>query len=621
MVTHTVTQRSHRRRGQSGQAVILVALAMTAMLSMLALVLMGGAVYWERRHLQELADSAALAASIKAGGSCNLAQAQLVAGSAADVLVAQLGPTGAAVVSGGCSAGGYVMTYSFADGTTAAVNWPYAGGENDRVGASLRHQIGLQLPAFVGQVANIAASAVAQADSRSRPGGFAIYSYHSITCGGAAVNVIQGSVYTGGTIDTNCGWFVEELKAGAPPTTIDFGDILVYQAQPAWQRGGGFCALSGPVGNAICADGYEISGNPATCAALYPTGTSYVDSSQLIPVAGVVPNPVPCPGDQVPPPAWNLTADPNTGLSAINQDGAPCPVGGPLINASSFPQVTLPGAAGPVARASNGTATPAKAAPAPPTLGADGLWHFHPGCYAWIDVANVPGGVAVLDPGFYHFNGFFVPSGSNHDPSAVGGGGIALGGANSRLLGRGVTLEFANPAGGASSFSGTEIKPAGGTPSACGGGQSCFLGADPLSPIKGYSYFSAPCSAGDSLLAAGCSTASPGWCLQVGTSPDTGAPIYDPSCYDVLVWAPSPLTPPSIAGSFWFKGTGSYEWAYGQIEWPSACAWSANGSSVLIGQVLCDTVTIQGGSIASGPAVVFGRTGKNHFNNESGLRA
>jgi hypothetical protein len=619
--------RQHRQlnglsaRRQSGQAVIVVALAMTAMVAMLALVLMGGAAYWERRHLQELADSAALAASITAGGDCSLVQAQAVAANASDVLIAQLGPTGPAVVSGGCTAGGYVMTYTFSDGTAVAINWPYAGGENDRVGAVVRHQIGLQLPGFVGSNANIAASAVAQADTRSRPGGYAIYAYDGITCGGAAVNVIKGSVYTGGTIDTNCGWYIQEIKAGTPSTTIDFGDILVHQTQPAWQRGGGHCLPGGPIGNAICADGYEISGTPSTCATPYPVGTSYLDSSQLTPVAGVVPNPMPCPGDQVPAPAWNLTPDPNKGPSAINQDGAPCPVGGSLINASSYPQLTLPGAAGPVARASNGTATPAKAAPGTPTLGSDGLWHFHPGCYAWIDVADVPGGVAVLDPGFYHFNGFFVPSGPNHDPAGIAAGGVAINGSNSRLLGRGVTLEFANPAGGASSFSGTEIDPASGTPSACGNAQSCFLGADPQNPVKGYTYFSAPCSSSDLLLAAGCATASPGWCLQVGTSPVTGAPVYDPSCYDVLVWAPSPATPPGIGGSFWFKGQGSFEWAYGEIEWPNTCAWSANGSSILIGQLLCDTLSLQGGSIATGPAVEFGRTGKNHFNNEPGLKA
>jgi hypothetical protein len=51
------------------------------------------------------------------------------------------------------------------------------------------------------------------------------------------------------------------------------------------------------------------------------------------------------------------------------------------------------------------------------------------------------------------------------------------------------------------------------------------------------------------------------------------------------------------------------------------CAWSANGDSILIGQLLCNTADIQGGSISSGPAVQFGSKGKNHFANEPGLKA
>lgn len=606
-------KRAARRNSQqqSGQAVVLVALAMTAIVAMLALVLMSGTAYWERRHLQELADSAALAGSIKAGGDCTLAQAQTVGDSARDVLLAQLGATGAPTISGDCSTGGYVLTYGFADGTSAAINWPYAGGENDRVGAVLRHQIPLQMPGFVGPNANIAASAVAQADGRNHPGAYALYTYQGITCGGASVTTILGSVYSGAPIDTNCSFLVEELRSGSPSTVTDYGDILVYPNQPAWNRGGGNCAtlLAGKASNAICADGYEESGTPATCATEYPAGTSYVDPTELVPGAGgVVPNPMPCPGDAVPAPQWDLTPDPNYGPSA-RAFGAPCPVSTSVVTATTYPAYTPPGAANPVMRASTSVGKPKK--------DSQGVWHFAPGCYAWIDVANVPGGVAALDPGFYFFNGFFAAG----DPAAVKAGGVALAGANSRLLGNDVTLEFANPAGGASSFSGTEIEPASKTPSACGAGQSCFLGADPTAPVDGYSYFSAPCSSSDPLLDSRCPTSTPSWCLQTGVSPDTGAPIYDSSCYDVLVWAPSPLTPPSIGGSFWFKGTGSYEWAYGSVEWPSDCAWSANGSSVLIGQLLCNTAYLQGGTNATGPAVQFGRKGKNHFNNEPGLKA
>lgn len=599
------------RRGQSGQAVVIIAGAMVALLAMVGLILMGGTSYWERRHLQELADSAALAASIKAGGDCTSTQALVVADMARAVLEAQLGPhTSGPSLSGTCPGPGWVVTYGFGDGTTAAINWPFAYHSNDWVQATLTHQIALQLPGFVGPNANIAASAIAEANSRNRPGNYALYAYRGITCNGAGITIIKGSVYSGGVIDKNCSLWVQEVKSGE---TTDFGDILVYPKQPAWSQGGGNCGtiIRGKPSNAICADGYEESGNPATCAAPYSSGgTAYIDASQLQPgPGGVVPNPMPCPGDAVPAPDWTfaLTPDPNFGVSA-RAFGAPCPVGAP------YPTATFPGAKGPVMRAS--TAVTVAAAP-----DAKGMWHFHPGCYAWIDVANVPGGTAVLDPGFYFFNGYFAAG----DPSGVKAGGLALNGSNGRLLGQDVTLEFVNQPGGASSFSGTEILPASKTASACGGGNSCYLGADPTKPIDGFTYFAAPCSQADPLLEAGCPTSRSAWCQQIGTD-DKGRPKYDTSCYDVLVWAPPPgpsnlYEPAPIGGSFWFKGTGSYEWVYGAIEWPGNCAWSANGSSILIGQMICDIANIQGGTIATGPGVKFGSTGKNHFNNEPGLKA
>lgn len=614
---------AHRRRTEAGQAVVLVAVAMTAILAMLALILMGGTSFWERRHLQELADSAALAGSIQAGGACSLAQAQAVADGARNVLVPQLGTTTSPSISGGCATSGYVVSYSFPSGATASINWPYLGMWNDRVGVVVRDSIGLELPAFVGSTASITGSAVSQASNIKSPSNYAVYAYSNIVCGGASATLIKGSVYVGGTIDTNCAWYVEQLKTGAAQTTVDYGNILVYQTQPSWSRGGGSCAFrSGPVGNAICSDGYEESGHPnASCALNYPGGTAYLDQTQLVAVSGVVPNPSPCPGGRVPPPTWDLTPDPNNSPSAINQNGGPCPVGSASINSASYPQITIAGGRGPAARASNGTAPGTKAVGAPSNSFPDGLWHLFPGCYAWIDVANVPGGVAVLEPGFYHFNGFFVPSGANADPAGVAAGGIAINASNSRLLGQGVTLEFANPSGGASSFSGSEIKPAGANPSACGSGQECFLGADPTSPVGGYSYFSAPCSSLDPALDSRCPTSRvPAWCLKVGKTP-AGSDVYDPSCYDVLVWAPPPPgpTPAPIGGALSFKGVESHAWVYGVIQWPGDCGWTANGSSILIGQLVCNTVNIQGGSMSGGPAVQYGRTGKNFITAEPSL--
>jgi Putative Flp pilus-assembly TadE/G-like len=587
-----------RRRKQSGQVMVLVAGGMVAILAMVALVLMGGATYWERRHLQELADSAALAASIKAGGPCTPAQALIVADMARNVLEAQLGPrtSGPSLTPGTCPGPGYVVSYGFADGTTVDINWPLAFKSNDYVKATVRHTLPLQLPGFVGNSADIGAYAIAQANAVKHPAGFALYAYHGINCGGGGINTINGSVYSGGPIDKNCSLWVKHVDVGG--ATIDYGDILVYPAGQAWKQGGGDCrtVMAGKPSNAICSDGYEESGDPATCAAPFSTGgTSYLQPSQLVadPKTGIVPNPMPCPGDKVAGPVWDLTPDPNYGASVVAHGWGRCPVG------AAYPQVTVPGAKGPVARTN--VAAPTKNAN-------DGFWHFHPGCYAWIDVANVPGGTAVLDPGFYFFNGYFAAG----DPSGVNAGGLALNGSNNRLLGQDITLEFVNPPGGASSFSGTEINPASKSTSSCGSGQDCYLGASPAQPIKNYGLLSAPCELSDPLLEPGCPTSSSSWCVKTDTT-----------CYNVLVWAPPPTSTryAQIGGSFWFKGTGSYEWLFGQIEWPGNCAWSANGDSILIGNMICDTANIQGGSIASGPGILYGNNGNNNRKGEPGLKA
>jgi Putative Flp pilus-assembly TadE/G-like len=613
------------RRRQSGQVMVLIAGGMVAILAMVALVLMGGASYWERRHLQELADSAVLAASIKAGGPCSTAQAMRVADMARNVLEAQLGPrtSGPTLTPGTCPRGtGYIVSYGFADGTTADINWPYALHGNDYVMATLKHKIPLQLPGFVGNSANIGAYAIAQANGVKHPRSFALYAYDGINCGGAGINTITGSIYSGGPIDTNCSLWAKHVDAQDPNNpsatiTVDYGDIVVFPPNQQWNRGKGNCGdiMAGKASNAICSDGYEESGDPADCAATFPPGTSYLQASQLQPDpnTGIVPNPSPCSlGDKVAGPVWDLTADPNYGSNAA-QFGAPCPVGFG-VTTTTYPTATFPGAKGPAMRAS--AAVIAAAATKPD---AKGLWHFHPGCYAWIDVANVPGGTAVLDPGFYFFNGFYDAK----DPSGVGAGGIALNGSKNRLLGQDVTLEFANPAGGASSLSGTEIYPASKTASACGTSQICYLGADPNKNGGGIdvgapydrklNYLAAPCDPNDSSLRAGCSAPS-SWC-----------PKTDASCYDVLVWAPSPANlntePAVIGGSFWFKGTGSFEWMYGKVEWPGNCAWSANDDSILIGSMICDTANIQGGSIAKGPGVLFPGTGDNNRRGEPGLKA
>src|SRR5205807_10318214 len=84
---------------------------------------------------------------------------------------------------------------------------------------------------------------------------------------------------------------------------------------------------------------------------------------------------------------------------------------------------------------------------------------------------------AVLDPGFYYFNG----------SGFAGGGGICLNGGE--LLARDVTIEFVNQAG----FSTGTCAPGGGASCAAA---TCQIGSDPTQALADtfFSWFAAPCS-------------------------------------------------------------------------------------------------------------------------------
>ena len=184
---------------------------------------------------------------------------------------------------------------------------------------------------------------------------------------------------------------------------------------------------------------------------------------------------------------------------------------------------------------------------------------------------------AVLDPGFYYFNG----------SGFAGGGGICLNGGT--LLARDVTLEFVNSAG----FSAGTCAAGGGASCTA---STCSFGSDPcsISPCPpngpadpaggGFEWFAAPCSqgpAGD----VGCSGSA--WC-----------PAGDRACWNLLVWAPS-----SISGQIAIMGTVAEAWLLGSVYWPGTCSYTANGDSLIAGTVSCTTLSV---SAAAGSTVAIG---------------
>jgi hypothetical protein len=184
--------------------------------------------------------------------------------------------------------------------------------------------------------------------------------------------------------------------------------------------------------------------------------------------------------------------------------------------------------------------------------------------------AGGPGSAAVLDPGFYYFNG----------SGFAGGGGICLN--SGRLMAQDVTLEFVNQAG----FSSGTCAPGGGA--ACTG--SCGFGSTPCSISAcppnttfdsasggGFTWFAAPCSqapAGDS------SCPGSAWC-----------PAGDRACSNVLVFAPATDT-----GQFNIEGRAVSQYLLGSVFWPGTCTEDVNGTSSLAGTIFCGSLSVSAGA-------------------------
>jgi len=397
---------------------------------------------------------------------------------------------------------------------------------------------------------------------------------------------VYGSVYSGAAISTGCSLYAHVLtdSSGA---VVDQGNVLVYPTGQPWTTGGGFCFFGFAWNAVVCADGYEISGS----ACPSPAGTTdFLGSAR---------SSYPCPSWSVAtstlaaytPPEPN--ADSNV-LATIN--GTACDPNG---TSGLYGQLKINSTV--VGRMrQTGTWTPVK--------DSAGYYHFKPGCYGWLDASLVAAAdplaqhVLVFDPGFYYFSGYFVPADRSGSSGPQTAGGICLGTSTMRVVGTDVLLEFASSTGPASlSTSSCSSFPAAAT-------TSSGFGEDPGGPLvengKTYGALSAPC---DPSVNQQCPLASgSAWC-----------PKTDRACNATLVWAPPgpPATSLSaINGSFFARGSNESSWLYGGVFWPGAasggsgCSWTSNSSSTIVGQLVCMSLTLEGGSFFSGTGITYART-------------
>ncbi len=423
--------RARRRDRQSGQVMVLVAVALLALIGSVALILLAGSVEWQKNQVQELADSTALDSALKIGIGCSAPQASAVITEADNFLATRRTRTGALSVAAGTCATPYSGTDTFAGGLSATYNYPYRAHQQ-QVEVILKLTLPISFGAELGKTnTTVTRRAVAQQLAGSVPA----ISAGSLNCAGGQVNiagdvVAQNAITTSGT----CALYAHTRFDAASGTYSNLGNVVVYADGQTWVGGGGRCARGLNTGSAtaICADGAELSGHVAPACGT--TGTSAFLNAGVVTVD---PNPCAAGVARAPvfPRSTALPPEPNTDAAAIatlqGSGGAACSPTG------IYPNIVV-----------GGVTVGTGLAPVP-LLDASGYYHFKPSCYGYLNPSLLSSKKAVLDAGFYYFNG----SGFS------GGGGICLGGQT--LLARDVTLEFVNQAG----FSYGTCAPGGGGPS------------------------------------------------------------------------------------------------------------------------------------------------------------
>ncbi len=407
---------------------VLVAVALLALIGSAALILLAGSVEWQKNQLQELADSTALDSALSIGIGCDSTKANVVLTEADAFLATRRTKLGPYSVAAGTCATPYKGTDFFAGGLSATYNYPYRAHQQQ-----VEVILTLALPiSFGAELGTTNTTVTRRAVAQALPGSVPAISAASLTCGGGQVNV-GGDVLANNAISISgaCALYAHARFDAASGTYSSLGNVRVYADGQSWVGGGGACAagLSSGSSKAVCADGSELSGHVTPAC-----GTT--TTSQLLSAGDAAINPDPCAAGVATQPVFARTAglppDPNTDAAAVatlqGTGGAACSAGG------AYPNIVV-----------GGVTVGTGLAPAP-LKDASGYYHFKPSCYGYMNPSLLDSKLAVLDAGFFYFNGSGV----------AGGGGICLN--SSTLLGRDVTLEFVNQAG----FSSDTCTPGGG---------------------------------------------------------------------------------------------------------------------------------------------------------------
>jgi hypothetical protein len=365
------------RRSQSGQVMVLVAVSLLALIGSAALVLLAGSVEWQKNQLQQLADQTALDSALKIGIGCDAAKASNVITEADNFLATQRTRTGSLAIAGGSCIAPYTGTDTFGGGLSATYHYPYLAHQQQ-----VEVILTLTLPiAFGAEVGKTTTSVVRRAVAQQLAGSVPSLSATTLACSGGQVNV-AGSVATQNLIalSGSCAIYAHNRFDAASATYSDLGNLSAYADGQAWT---GTCVASLNIGstNALCADGFELSGHIAPSCG--PAGTSFLSPG------GKTVNPNPCAAGTGPQPvaplSTNLPPEPNTDPVAIatlqGTGGAACSAG------ATYPSIVV-----------NGVTVGTGLGPAP-LADASGYYHFKPSCYGYLNLTPLSAGISKVQVG------------------------------------------------------------------------------------------------------------------------------------------------------------------------------------------------------------------------------